>query len=203
MTHSPIATTSTPNNQAVDPGTVQAWLDSAEPLTVIDVRSPAEFETAHIPGSHNVALPLLGQHAAQVADRVNHRTVLVCQSGARARDAHRRLTAAGMDDLHVLEGGIAAFERAGETIVRGRARWAMERQVRLVAGTLVTTGVLGSLWKRPMIALAGAIGAGLTVSALTDTCTMARVLSTLPYNRGSAPTDPARTLDALGPAISG
>lgn len=183
--------------QTVDPQTLQAWMSAPEQLTVIDVRSPAEFETAHIHGSYNVPLPLLGEHAAQVAERVDHRTVLVCQSGVRATDAQRRLAAVGMGDLHVLDGGVPAFDRAGGPVVRGRARWALERQVRLVAGSLVTAGVLGSLWKRPAIALAGAIGAGLTVSALTDTCAMGRLLSALPYNRAGKPVDPARTLDAL------
>jgi rhodanese-related sulfurtransferase len=167
---------------------------------VIDVRSPAEFETVHVHGSYNVPLPLLGEHAAQVADRIDHRTVLVCQSGVRAADAHRRLSAVGMGDLHVLEGGVPAFERSGGRVVRGRARWGLERQVRLVAGSLVTAGVLGSLWKRPAIVLAGAVGAGLTFSALTDTCAMARALSALPYNRADKPVDPTRTLDALGGA---
>jgi rhodanese-related sulfurtransferase len=186
--------------QTVDPQTLQAWMNAPESLTVIDVRSPAEFETVHIHGSTNVPLPLLGEHAAQVADRIDHRTVLVCQSGVRATDAQRRLTAVGMGDLHVLDGGVPAFDRAGGSVVRGRTRWALERQVRLVAGSLVTAGVLGSLWKRPAIALAGAIGAGLTVSALTDTCAMGRLLSALPHNRTGKPVDPARTLDALARA---
>ena len=183
--------------QTVDPQTLQAWMNASEQLTVIDVRSPAEFETVRIHGSYNVPLPLLGKHAAQVAERVGHRTVLVCQSGVRATDAQRRLAAVGMGDLHVLDGGVPAFDRAGGPVVRGRARWALERQVRLGAGSLVTAGVLGSLWKRPAIALAGAIGAGLTVSALTDTCALGRLLSALPYNRAGKPVDPARTLDGL------
>ena len=184
----------------VDPQTLRAWTDAREQLTVIDVRSPAEFETVHIHGSYNVPLSLLGEHAAQVAERIDHRTVLVCQSGVRATDAQRRLAAVGMGDLHVLAGGVPAFERPGGPVLRGRARGALERQVRLVAGSLVTAGVLGSLWKRPAIALAGAIGAGLTVSALTDTCAMAQLLSALPYNRAGKPVDPARTLDALAGA---
>ena len=126
--------------------------------------------------------------------------MLVCQSGVRATDAQRRLAAVGMGDLHVLDGGVSAFDHAGGPVVRGRARWALERQVRLVAGSLVTAGVLGSLWKRPLVTLAGAMRAGLTVSALTDTCAMGRLLSALPYNRTGAPVDPARTLDALASA---
>lgn len=188
--------------QTVPPQTLQAWLEAPEQVTVIDVRSPAEFATAHIHGSYNVPLPLLGEHAAQVADRIDHRTVLVCQSGVRATDAQRRLAAVGMGDLHVLEGGVPAFQRAGGPVIRGRARWALERQVRLVAGSLVTAGVISSLWKRPALALAAAVGAGLTISALTDTCAMARVLSALPYNRDSEHVDPVRTLDLLARGAS-
>jgi hypothetical protein len=81
--------------------------------------------------------------------------------------------------------------------VRGRARWALERQVRLVAGSLVTLRVLGGLWKRPLAAPAGAIGAGPTISALTDTCALGRALSALPYNRAAKPVAPTHTLDAL------
>lgn len=185
------------SGHTVDPLTLRTWMEAPERLTIIDVRSPAEFGTVHVHGPYNVPLALLGEHAAQVAERIDHRTVLVCQSGVRAADARRRLAAVGMGDLYVLDGGLPAFERVGGEVVRGRARWALERQVRLVAGTLVTAGVLGSLWKRPVVALAGAIGAGLTVSALTDTCAMARLLSALPYNRTGESADPARVLDTL------
>ena len=44
--------------------------------------------------------------------------------------------------------------------------------------------------------VAGGIGAGLTASALTDTCTMGRILSALPYNRGPR-TDHEQLLDEL------
>lgn len=60
----------------------------------------------------------------------------------------------------------------------------MERQVRGLAGSIVLVGTLGGLfiWK-PLIYIAAIIGAGLTYSALTDTCGMALLLSKLPYNR--------------------
>ena len=73
----------------------------------------------------------------------------------------------------------------------------MERQVRLVAGSLVLAGVLASRVVHPQaVLLAGGIGAGLTASALTDTCTMGRILSALPYNQGPR-TDPRQLLDQL------
>jgi hypothetical protein len=60
----------------------------------------------------------------------------------------------------------------------------MDRQVRLVAGSLVLTGIVASLVAPKAKFLAGAIGAGLTFSAVTNTCAMAQMLGKLPYNRG-------------------
>jgi hypothetical protein len=45
--------------------------------------------------------------------------------------------------------------------------------------------------------LAGGIGAGLTISALTDTCTMGRLLAKLPYNQGAAELSASEALGRL------
>lgn len=191
-----------PAPDRVDAPTVLGWLGEPDAVTVIDVRSPAEFETAHIAGSYNVPLDLLSEHAAQLAARLDRQVVLVCQSGNRAAQARQHLAGVGAEHLHVLDGGVGAYSEAGGTVVRGRARWALERQVRLVAGGLVLAGVAAS-WHVPGARLlAGGVGAGLTVSALTDSCTMARVLSALPYNRGPRKRSAAEVLDQLPPAPS-
>jgi rhodanese-related sulfurtransferase len=53
----PSAPMTTPTRQPrVDPSTLREWLDRPGAPRVIDVRTPAEFETAHIPGSDNVPL---------------------------------------------------------------------------------------------------------------------------------------------------
>jgi hypothetical protein len=86
--------------------------------------------------------------------------------------------------LHVLAGGLAAWEARGLPVTRGRQRWSLERQVRGVAGTLVLAGVIGSWFVWPPLALlAAAVGGGLAFSALTDTCGMALLLARLPYNQ--------------------
>jgi rhodanese-related sulfurtransferase len=90
-----------------------------------------------------------------------------------------------MPNLHVLEGGILAWEQAGGAVRRGRQRWELERQVRLVAGSLVLAGVLGSVLFEPAKCLSGAVGAGLTFAALSNTCAMGMLLSKLPYNRAA------------------
>ena len=190
-----MSTTTAPDRIEASPA--REWLQRSDGITVIDVRSPAEFETARIRGSINVPLPLVEKHAGQLASRLGRDVVLVCQSGARATHAQQRLAGAGAEHLHVLDGGIAAFEAAGGQVVRGRARWSLERQVRLVAGALVLGSLAASLRAPKAGLLAGGVGAGLTLSALTDTCTMGRALSALPYNRRSSNRTPQEVLDQL------
>jgi hypothetical protein len=111
--------------------------------------------------------------------------VLVCRSGQRAAQAEGSLAAAGLPNLRVLDGGMLAWESAGAPFRRGRPRWDLERQVRLIAGFVVLLSVVGSLVVPGLQWVAAALGAGLTVAALTDTCAMGMLLSRLPYNRGA------------------
>ncbi|MEQ8842730.1 MAG: rhodanese-like domain-containing protein [Acidimicrobiales bacterium] len=167
----------------IDTAELRALRESDDGIRILDVRTGGEFETVHIPGSYNVPLDTLAEHVADLAD-VEHPVVLVCQSGGRATSAHEKLTGAGKTTLHILDGGIEAWQAAGGDIVRGdRERWAMDRQVRLVAGSLVLTGILTSTVLPRAKWLAGGVGAGLTYSALSNTCAMASALSKLPYNR--------------------
>lgn len=50
------------------------------------------------------------------------------------------------------------------------SKWALERQVRLVAGGIVASSVLGSIWAPRLRFLAGGIGAGLVFAAVSNTC---------------------------------
>lgn len=150
---------------------------------ILDVRTGGEFESVHIPGSFNVPLDTLAEHVRAVAD-LEHPVVLVCQSGARAATAQQKLAAAGKTNLRVLEGGIGAWQIAGGDVVKGDQKWALERQVRGVAGSLVLASILASLKLPKARFLAGGIGAGLLFSAVTNTCAMGNVLGRLPYNKG-------------------
>jgi rhodanese-related sulfurtransferase len=155
-------------------------------VRLIDVRTPGEFTSAHIPGSHNVPLDLLREHRDDLAVRHADPVVLVCGTGVRAEQARTLLATSGSDRISVLRGGITAWENDSGEVSRGRGTWAMERQVRLLAGVLVLIGVVGSTVVRPMKWLAGFIGAGLSFAAVTNTCAMGKALSFLPYNRTPA-----------------
>jgi len=150
---------------------------------VLDVRTGAEFESVHIPGSFNVPLDMLAEHVRDVAE-LEHPVVLVCQSGGRATTAQEKLNEAGKTNLRVLEGGIGAWQTGGGDIVKGEEKWALDRQVRGVAGSLVFGSILASLRFPKARFLAGGVGFGLLFSALSNTCAMGMLLAKLPYNRG-------------------
>jgi rhodanese-related sulfurtransferase len=170
----------------VEVADVRELLAADRPVRLLDVRTPAEYETSHIPGAVNVPLDAVGEHAETLRDGVAEPVVLVCRSGARASTAQERLSAAGMRDVAVLSGGMLAWERAGEPVRRGRQRWELERQIRLVAGLIVLVAVLASVVWAPAKWVAAFVGAGLTFAALTNTCLMGMLLARLPYNRGAS-----------------
>ncbi len=155
-------------------------------IRIVDVRTPGEFAIRHIPGSYNVPLPDLAEHREALAAAGS--VALVCESGHRAGLAERQLRDGGFDRIHVLDGGVAAWEAQGLAVQHGQtegASWSLERQVRLVAGGIVAAAVVASVAWPPARFVAGAVGVGLVGAAVTDTCAMGVVLSRLPYNRRS------------------
>ncbi|RKN50298.1 rhodanese-like domain-containing protein [Micromonospora endolithica] len=178
--------TNSPTPATLDAATLRELIDSGQAPRVLDVRTPAEFETAHIPGSYNVPLDLLKEHRAELRDHLDEDVVLVCRSGVRATQAEQTLAQTGLPHLKVLTGGIVAWQGAGAPVNTGRPRWELERQVRLVAGSIVLLSILASVVVPGAKWVAAFIGAGLTFAAVTNTCAMGMLLSKLPYNRGAS-----------------
>ncbi|TDC71712.1 rhodanese-like domain-containing protein [Actinomadura sp. GC306] len=169
----------------IGPASLRDRIAAPDGPRMLDVRTPAEFAAAHIPGSYNVPLDTLREHRDELRGSLQE-VVLVCRTGARAAQAEHALAEAGLAKVHVLDGGIVAWEAAGAPINLGRARWDLERQVRLVAGLLVVVGVLGGIAVPGLQWLAAVIGAGLAVAAFTNTCAMGMLLARLPFNRAPA-----------------
>jgi rhodanese-related sulfurtransferase len=172
-----------PATDTIDSATLEQLRRQDSRTRILDVREGFEFETAHIPGSYNVPLDTLTEHAADLAD-LEHPIVLVCQSGGRATQAQGTLTAAGNDTLHILEGGMNSWIESGGEVTRGEnQRWAIDRQVRLMAGTVALGGVLLSTVMPKAKWMAAVVGVGLTYMSVTDDCPVSPMVSMLPYNR--------------------
>ncbi|MCO1660949.1 rhodanese-like domain-containing protein [Pseudonocardia humida] len=176
----------------VDPAELRDRLASPDRPRLVDVRTPAEFETAHIPGSVNVPLDLLRAHAAELGPPIGPTPVLVCATGSRAEQAARLFP-----DARVLTRGVAGWEAAGGDVARGRPTWALDRQVRFTAGALVLLGLLGSLLVPGLQWFSAVIGAALVVTASIGICPMADLLARMPWNRGPTPVDLDRAAAAL------
>jgi rhodanese-related sulfurtransferase len=192
---------------AISSTELRELLESTEllkPLRILDVRTPAEFETAHIRGSHNVPLDVLDMPGSEVVQQLDQDddVVLVCKSGQRSAQAAALLHNAGLAGGRVLEKGITDWEGRGFGVDRGVERWDLERQVRLLAGSLVVASVVASAAVPRLKWLAAAVGSGLAYAAVTNTCAMASALAKLPYNRG-ATSDASAVLSQLADSPEG
>ena len=157
---------------------------------VIDVRTPAEYQQCHLPGSVNAPLDSLDNArleslARQFKLNPGDPVFLMCQGGNRAKRAAEALNQQSPYALSVIEGGINACQTAGVALNMGASTlWPLERQVRFTAGLLVFIGVvLGYTVHSSLFGIAGFVGAGLMFAAITDWCGMGLLLAKMPWNK--------------------
>ena len=156
-------------------------------LTLLDVRTPVEFEGAHIEGSINIPLDQLNtSYFSKNSQQFRERTVyLLCQKGPRAYRAAGLFEKEGLKGAVVVEGGVSAWIEAGFEVIKGNTKIiSLERQVRIAAGSLVLLGVILGKFVHPgFYWLSAFIGAGLINAGITDWCGMGLLLARLPWNR--------------------
>lgn len=204
-TQFPAADPTDPRQRLIDVAALTSRLQHRDAPRLLDVRSPAEFQSCHIPGAYNVPLDTLKEHREELVNHLDDNVVLVCRSGQRANQAAQALAGAGLPNLQILSGGLQAWEQAGAPVNRGAQRWDLERQVRLVAGSLVLVSTLASTLAPKAKWLAAGVGGGLTLAALSNTCVMGNLLAKLPYNRAGCHDvgDVVAQLAATSPAGAG
>jgi rhodanese-related sulfurtransferase len=173
-------------NTTISPAELANLRQSGQPVQLIDVRTPAEFEEVHVDFARNVPLDQI-QPEALVPGEKGEALYVICRSGSRGKQACHKLEAAGLKVVNV-EGGTLAWEATGLPVVRGtRKVISLERQVRIAAGFLVLVGAILAIAVHPYFAgLSAFIGAGLMFSGITDTCGMAMLLARMPWNQVKA-----------------
>ena len=85
---------------------------------VIDVREPAEFEQARVPGAQLVPLGTVPEQVD--AFRGDGTTYVICRSGARSMKACEFVAAQGVDVANVA-GGTLAWVASGRDVATGPA----------------------------------------------------------------------------------
>lgn len=94
---------------SISPQDAQTMLKAGNAV-LVDVRTPAERKSAHIPGSTHLPLDELAQRAATLP---KDKTIICqCASGMRSASAAKQLAAQGYTTLN-LSGGIAGWQAAG------------------------------------------------------------------------------------------
>lgn len=157
--------------------------DNLDGDLLLDVRTPAEYEEIHIPGSRLLPLHALDAEAARKLQPEGKTCYLICRSGNRAQQAAEKLAAAGVQNVVVLDGGVTAWDSAGLPVQRGRKTLSIERQVRIAVGFVVVLGVvLGWQVNPAFFALSGFMGCGLMFAGITDWCGMGMLLARMPWN---------------------
>ena len=86
--------------------------------------------------------------------------------------------------MFVIEGGTDLWSERGLPVEKGKGSISLERQVRIVAGTLVFLGTLmGTVVNQYLLIIPGFVGAGLIFAGITDTCAMGLLLAKMPWNK--------------------
>jgi rhodanese-related sulfurtransferase len=153
-------------------------------IDLLDVRTPVEFREVHAADARNLPLNRLEPATVMQTRSQDEPLYLICLSGSRGQQACEKFLAAGFTNVVNVEGGTLAWAECGLPVVRGQKAIALERQVRIAAGSLVLLGVLlGWLVHPVFLGLSAFVGAGLVFAGITDTCGMGMMLARMPWNQ--------------------
>ena len=94
----------------ITPEEVKTKFDRGEEFTLLDVREPWEFETAHMDGAKLVPMGDVPSRAHQELDPEDH-IVVVCHQGVRSMNVTAWLRQQGFEKAQSLRGGIDAWSR--------------------------------------------------------------------------------------------
>lgn len=87
---------------------IKKMLDKGENPTIIDVRTPQEFERAIIPGSINIPLNKINSISQKISDKTT-KTYVYCLSGSRSQIAAEQLIKMGYINTYNIKSGLLAW----------------------------------------------------------------------------------------------
>jgi glyoxylase-like metal-dependent hydrolase (beta-lactamase superfamily II)/rhodanese-related sulfurtransferase len=176
--------------EMISPRDATSLLKQDPQVKILDVRSALEFSQSHIEPSINIPIDMLSNKIGELSQAKQNYLVL-CHSGTRAAMAADMLLQSGIHTVKVIEGGIAHWEKEKLPIIRGQGGMSLERQVRIIAGSLVLLGIImAALVHWVFIFISVFVCCGLIYAGLTDNCLMGMLLMKLPYNKNLYKTGP-------------
>jgi uncharacterized membrane protein YdjX (TVP38/TMEM64 family)/rhodanese-related sulfurtransferase len=105
---------------SIDVQQLRDRLGAGDELLVLDVRTPEECvgELGHLPQAINIPLDVLAQRVERVAEWMEKPVAIVCRTDVRSAKAARILASQGFADVHVVSGGMTAWNKAGLPVSR-------------------------------------------------------------------------------------
>jgi rhodanese-related sulfurtransferase len=162
-------------------------LSGGAEIELLDVRTPGEFDTAHVPGARLIPLDDLDAAVFLKQHAPDKPIYVLCQSGGRARKAIEKFRRAGFENCVLVEGGTQAWMDAGLPLNRGKSKiLPLMRQVQITVGAISAMGAVLALVVNPWFAVIPlATGCGLLFAGLTGFCGLALVLAKMSWNRAA------------------
>lgn len=77
-------------------------------MQFVDVRTPGEYKSRHIPGFKNIPLNEISAKASQLSKEKE--VIVMCQSGMRSNQASKQLKKLGFQKVTNVKGGMSAWE---------------------------------------------------------------------------------------------
>jgi len=98
----------------------QRWSTKKNQVLILDVRTPSEYEQAHVEGSLLVPVQELGQKMAQLMPHKEKEILVICRSGNRSYTAASMLKEKGFEKAFNVQGGVTAWYQAGLPLNLGK-----------------------------------------------------------------------------------
>jgi glyoxylase-like metal-dependent hydrolase (beta-lactamase superfamily II)/rhodanese-related sulfurtransferase len=169
--------------EMISPRDASSLLKQDPQAKILDVRSALEFSQVHIENSLNIPIDMISAKINELSQS-GQKYLVLCHSGNRAAMAADMLIQSGIHPVKVMDGGLVRWQKAKLPVIKGQGGMSLERQVRLIAGSLVLVGIMMAwLLNWAFIFISVFVGSGLVFAGLTDSCLMGVLLMKLPYNK--------------------
>lgn len=148
---------------------------------IVDIRESDEYARTHIEGAYLMPLSVI-QCLPVKAMLQDKKVYFMCYSGGRTLEALAKL-----EGLHsnaaVLDGGIAAWQKAGLPIKHAARTVSIWRQIQLIVGVLLVLAWFGTIagWNVGWVSLF--LGLGLTYAGVSGFCGLGILLNAMPWNK--------------------
>jgi rhodanese-related sulfurtransferase len=179
----------------MSPRALYGLMQRGERVHLLDVRESADGSAGPLAGAVTVPGGVSDRERLAVAlasarAGVDEPVYVIGRDSAQAEAAARRLRAQGLDNLTLIDGGIAAWRAAGLPIAAPGPRWSLERQARVAVGALVVLLLVKGVLLHPVFhAGLGLLGVALILSGLAARPGLgALLMARLPWNRRAAAT---------------